>query len=146
MVATPLGERTVQARAAEGRVPLREKDAEQVAKADRAPHTDRLVTVHEMRFWDELRLPVHSRNGQPRKSQACAPPAKNQRQPALITHNFSLTAEAVLGRRRARCAQENAFQFLRQRCGSSLVWRVGKEHGPLERCLDVGTLSLSPAR
>ncbi len=120
-VATPLGERSVKARAAERRVPLREKDAKQVAQdakkvaqADPAPPTDRLDTVRELRFFDESRLPMPSRNGPARKAQACASPAQHQRQPALITNHVSLAAEDVLGRLRARWAQENSFKFMRQ--------------------------------
>ncbi len=116
-VATPLGERRVKARAAERRVPLREKDAKQVAQdakkvaqADPAPPTNRLDTVRELRFFDESRLPMPSRNGQARKAQACASPAQHQRQPALITNHVSLAAEDVLGRLRARWAQENTFR------------------------------------
>ncbi len=116
-VATPLGERSVKARAAERRVPLREKDAKQVAQdakkvaqADPAPPTDRLDTVRELRFFDESRLPMPSRNGPARKAQACASPAQHQRQPALITNHVSLAAEDVLGRLRARWAQENSFR------------------------------------
>ena len=74
--------------------------------------------AREIRFWVDRRLRGTGKGGQERKPHELAgKPAKQRRQPSILTTHPSLSAEQAVGLLRSRWTQENFFKYLRAEFG-----------------------------